>query len=138
MSRRKSTNSNPSALKARLETLLKGVTTVLAASKKLDIAGETLTAKEIAERLQKRIAPIDAAEVAQVRASQAVHERDAERPSTLQFVDDLESAVKGSLGASNAALEHFGIAPKRPHGRRSAAKNGDAKTPPSKPTERAA
>ncbi len=138
MSRKNGKHTNPSALKARLETLHKGVTTVLAASKKLEISGQTFTAREIAERLLKLVAPIDAAEVAQVRASQAVHERDNETPSTVQFVDDLEQALKGSLGASNAALEHFGIPPKRPHARRSSAKNGDDKKSPEKPTERAA
>lgn len=78
----------------------------------LDVAGVPMTPQQLASGLQQCDAPYLTVGQTHRAWSDAVQARNQAEPGTIQFLDNVENALKGHFGATNSQLEDFGIKPK--------------------------
>jgi|SRR5579872_3092859 len=107
-------DGNPGSVEARIDKLVAGLAK-LATNLNLNVVGTNYVPSSLSAALTAKKAPYVKADDAHTALKQAVAERDSQNADTLAFLDAVEGALVGSLGATSPQLSDCGVKPKKPH-----------------------
>jgi|SRR5579883_966871 len=104
---------HPGGVEARIDKLIAGLAKI-ADSNNLNVVGTNYVPSSLSAALTAKKAPYVKADDAHTALKQAVAERDSQNADTLAFLDAVEGALVGILGATSPQLSDCGVTPKKP------------------------
>ena len=110
MSRNNKNSSSPTQMSTRIKNLLEGFAKV-SPSEQFDVLGTVSAPTALQTELQGHLAPITAADDAELAAKQARETRDAGSANTVARVEAIEEAVRSHYGKKSPKLVGFGLTP---------------------------